>query len=172
MKRRSRTGADQARRVMHKLATNPFKQVMFGVEAESDGKGGAVLTVKDINARRTLYHKYGQHNVRVTLKDMKGLGYPPKALEILQRGYPVVVGMPMDVYEGLLTSGGFSGYDDEDEEDADAWQCRMCGGPVVSMGVLGRRMHGTCRNCGMQVSRTVGDDEELEGVSRRNLRRR
>ena len=32
------------------------------------------------------------------------------------------------------------------------WECEMCGGEVIEMGGLGNRLHGRCRQCGMDSS--------------------
>jgi len=34
-------------------------------------------------------------------------------------------------------------------------ECSVCGGELTSLGVLGRREHLRCRNCGMDSSREV-----------------
>lgn len=35
-------------------------------------------------------------------------------------------------------------------DDDAAWSCGACGGPVVSLGTLGRTEHGQCRACGLE----------------------
>lgn len=53
-------------------------------------------------------------------------------------------------------------YDDPDfDHDLDPWVCPSCGGPVVEMGTLGNRQHGRCRNCGIDVSRDLGESHQL-----------
>lgn len=50
-----------------------------------------------------------------------------------------------------------------------AYDCRLCGGPLVALGQAGRLLWVRCQNCGMQYSKTVepcneedddGDDSE------------
>lgn len=38
------------------------------------------------------------------------------------------------------------------EEAGDPGACPACGGPVVPLGVLGRRAHSRCRDCGLDLS--------------------
>lgn len=48
--------------------------------------------------------------------------------------------------------------------------CRICGGPLIPLGVLGHLEHLKCRNCGMQfvvnksVEPEVSDEYDAEGV--------
>lgn len=48
-------------------------------------------------------------------------------------------------------------WDEIEEQDADRDYepptCGMCGGLLMPLGQLGRRMHYRCRNCGMDCSR-------------------
>lgn len=46
---------------------------------------------------------------------------------------------------------------DEDLEDAE--YCSLCDGPLMLLGVLGNRKHMQCRNCGMQFSQEISDEE-------------
>ena len=38
------------------------------------------------------------------------------------------------------------------EEDIEAGDCGLCGGPLMLLGVLGKLAHFRCRNCGMMSS--------------------
>ena len=45
-------------------------------------------------------------------------------------------------------------------------ECLECGGPAPLLGVLGRRIHFKCRDCGAQQSRRLEDGEtapDLDG---------
>lgn len=44
---------------------------------------------------------------------------------------------------------------DEDHEDHEGNECLLCGGPLVSLGILGCQHHLRCRNCGMMFSRPL-----------------
>lgn len=37
--------------------------------------------------------------------------------------------------------------------------CKLCGGPLEALGLLGRKFHLKCRNCGAQSSKDVTVDE-------------
>lgn len=39
-----------------------------------------------------------------------------------------------------------------EEEISDSPECPTCGGPGVSLGNLGKRVHYRCRNCGIDFS--------------------
>lgn len=43
------------------------------------------------------------------------------------------------------------------------WECPLCGGPVESLGMLGNRQHGRCRNCGIDQSHRCTCDDHCEG---------
>ena len=45
------------------------------------------------------------------------------------------------------------------------WGCGYCDGTVVSMGFLGNREHGRCRDCGMDQNRMKDEDEECTSTS-------
>lgn len=49
---------------------------------------------------------------------------------------------------------------DEDENDCHFGFCQLCNGPLHPLGVLGRLLHLTCQNCGMQFSRPAPAQEE------------
>jgi len=55
----------------------------------------------------------------------------------------------------------------EDDFEPRKWECEMCWGPVETMGVLGRRCHGKCRNCGAEQSKllTAEQAESEDDVS-------
>lgn len=46
----------------------------------------------------------------------------------------------------------------ENETEEPVWECCVCSGPVVIMGVLGRREHGRCRNCGLDQHREAKEE--------------
>ena len=41
-------------------------------------------------------------------------------------------------------------------------ECSACGGQGEILGVLGRRVHLRCRNCGIDFSYTASDDDVAE----------
>lgn len=41
-------------------------------------------------------------------------------------------------------------------------ECQACGGPCVLMGMLGRRVHYRCRDCGMDNNRLLEEGEILQ----------
>jgi hypothetical protein len=45
----------------------------------------------------------------------------------------------------------------EDLEDFE--QCSICDGPLMLLGVLGNRKHMRCRNCGMDFSKEIPNEE-------------
>ena len=40
----------------------------------------------------------------------------------------------------------------DDETGYEITDCPICGGPLLPLGVLGRRLHSRCRNCGIDHS--------------------
>lgn len=49
----------------------------------------------------------------------------------------------------------------EDMDDSlDTWDCDLCGGTVIPQGKLGSRVHGRCRNCGMNSSYSLAEVQE------------
>jgi len=45
------------------------------------------------------------------------------------------------------------------DDDDDALHCPACAGPLMLLGILGRREHSHCRNCGLACSRPIPDDD-------------
>lgn len=42
--------------------------------------------------------------------------------------------------------------------------CDYCEGPCTPMGVLGRRAHFRCRDCGLEFSLQLGEGETIESL--------
>lgn len=74
------------------------------IEAEQDGPGHAVLTVKDIIMRRRLQKRFGEHKVRLTRAKLKKIGFPPGSLKDIDAGRPVRFKMNPDGFLVLLES--------------------------------------------------------------------
>lgn len=74
------------------------------IEAEQDGPGHAVLTVKDISMRRRLKKRFGKHKVRLTRAKLKKIGFPGGSLRDLEEGRPVRFKMNPEGYLVLLES--------------------------------------------------------------------
>lgn len=89
------------------------------VEAESDGRGGAVLTLVDISERRRIFESRGDHNVRVPQSGLRRMGFPQGAMQDLAQGYPVRFKMFQRGFESMLggsEGGGLFGLEDHSPE--------------------------------------------------------
>jgi hypothetical protein len=135
------------------------------VEAEKDrATGGIVLTMKSVAARRELVSEYGVHNVHTSINRLQG--FPPDKVTDLMKGWPVQFKMSPSTYRSMLgqpgATRGLAGDDDIE------WSCEMCGGEMVPMGALGRKMHARCRQCGAEASQDVEEevvyDDDLDGL--------
>ncbi len=76
----------------------------ISIEAEQDGPGHAVLTVKDMGMRRRLQKRFGKHNVRLTRAKLKKIGFPMGSLKDIDAGRPVRFKMNPDGFIVLLES--------------------------------------------------------------------
>lgn len=56
-------------------------------------------------------------------------------------------------------------YDFEDDTE-DSWPCDMCDGEVFPIGKMGSRVHGRCRNCGMNSSHSMANKANSIGLNK------